>query len=157
MAQDYATEYLRLGQAGQRRAELRVPFQLLPTLARRVSLKVRLQPDLLEAGRAHDEIRVRWDSRTRLLPELQGTIRFRIAGSTTCVRVEAFFNIFPGRFGRLFDYIGRCIARKSVYDFTLRLVTYLEMRDRVWRSDFPRSDAGIGCVGPMHSPVGSIR
>jgi hypothetical protein len=94
-----------------------------------------LHLDILEAGRTHDEIRVRWVSGTPLLPEFRGTVRLRIAGSGTLVLVEGSYRVSFDGLGRLFDQlVGSHIARMSVRDFTRRIASSLEARERVWRA-----------------------
>jgi hypothetical protein len=137
IAQEYAVDYLRLAEAGKEEAEVRVPIRFLPRLVRRrVALAFSLHLDVEEAGRGHDEIRVRWDSGTPLLPDFHGIVRFRIAGSGTLVLVEGSYRAPFGSPGRLFDHlIGRHIAWSSVGDLARRLAKYLETRERAWLTD----------------------
>jgi hypothetical protein len=92
-----------------------------------------LHLDILEAGRTHDEIHVRWAAGTPLLPDFRLTVRLRIAGSGTRVLVEGAYRAPFGRLGRLFDQlVGWHIARMSVRDFTRRIASSLEARERDW-------------------------
>jgi thiosulfate dehydrogenase [quinone] large subunit len=132
VAQDYTVDYLRRAQAGEPEAEIHVPVALL---ARRVHVTFGLHFDIVEDGRAHDEIRVRWDAGAAYLPDFRGTIRFRIAGTGTTVSVDGTYHIPFGVFGRVFDAVlGRRIARASVTDFAARIAQALETNQRTWRA-----------------------
>jgi hypothetical protein len=136
IAQEYAVEYLRRAEAGSEEAEIRVPLHFIPALAhRRVALTFGLHADVADPGRAHDEIRMRWNAGTALLPDFRGTLRFRIAGSGTDVLIEGTYRAPLGAPGGLFDgVIGRHIARASVGDLARRLADALETNERAWRS-----------------------
>lgn len=136
IAQEYAVEYLRRAEAGTKEAEIRVPLRFLPALLRRrVAVTFGLHADVAELGRSHDEIQIRWNAGTALLPDFRGTLRFRIAGSGTDVLVEGKYRAPFGALGGLFDgVIGRHIARASVGDLARRLADALETNERAWRS-----------------------
>jgi thiosulfate dehydrogenase [quinone] large subunit len=136
VAQDYTVDYLRRAQAGEAEAEIHVPLRGWPALlARRVQVTFGLHFDVLENGRAHDEIRVRWNAGAAFLPDFRGTIRFRIAGTSTAVTVEGTYRIPLGVFGRAFDAVlGRRIAHASVNDLTARIAAALEASQRDWRA-----------------------
>jgi hypothetical protein len=136
VAQDYAVAYLQRAEAGLDEAEIRVPLTLLPSfLQYRVALTFGLHFDVSESGRSHDEVRIRWTSGSPFLPDFRGTIRFRIAGTGTTVRVEGSYHVPFGAAGRMFDaLLGRRIARTSVTDLTHRLATALETDQRNWRA-----------------------
>lgn len=135
-AQEYAVEYLRRAEAGTNEAEIHVPVGFLPALLhRRVAVTFGVHADVAEAGRPHDEIRMRWNAGTPLLPDFRGTLRFRIAGTGTDVLVEGTYRAPLGALGGLFDnLIGRHIARASVNDLARRLAGALETNERAWRS-----------------------
>jgi hypothetical protein len=134
IAQEYATDYFRSAELGHEEAEIRVPIRFLPTvIRRRVELRFGVHSDGTEAGRTHDEIRVRWSSGTWLLPEFHGTVRLRISGSATRVLVDGSYHAPFGVIGCVFDsLVGTYIARASVSDLAHRIAVYLEERERVW-------------------------
>lgn len=134
IAQEYAVNYLRRAEAGHEEADIRVPIIFFPTFLRwRTAVTFSLHFDLREAGRKHDEIHVRWSSRTRLLPNFRGTIRYRIAGSGTHLIVEGSYYVKFGPLGRLFDQlVGHYIAQTSMRDFTHRIANFLEASNRNW-------------------------
>jgi hypothetical protein len=135
IAAEYAQEYLRNAEAGGAESLVRVPwFPSLPALARRVRMSFGLHLDLGEPGRLHDEIHVRWSSGTPLLPNLRGTICFRIEGTQTRILIEGSYDAPLGVLGRCFDnVIGKQIARASLQDLGDRLAAFLELRERAWR------------------------
>lgn len=136
IAQEYAADYFRRAETGHEEATIRVPILFLPTfLRRRVGLTFGLHLDDAEAGRTHDEIRLRWSPGTSLLPDFHGTVRLRIAGSATRVLVDGRYHAPFGAFGRLFDWlIGAYIARATVNDLSQRLAAYLEERQQAWQA-----------------------
>ena len=136
IAQEYAADYFRSAESGNDKAEIRVPIRFLPTfIRRRVTLRFGIHADGAEAGRTHDEIRVRWSSGTWLLPEFHGTVRLRIAGPATRVLIDGSYRAPLGVMGRVFDsLVGARIARASVDDLAHRIALYLEERERVWRA-----------------------
>jgi hypothetical protein len=136
IAQEYAIEYLRRAEAGSAEAEIRVPLRFLPAFLRRsVAVTFGLHVDVTDAGRPHDEIRLRWTSGTALLPDFRGTLRFRIAGAGTDVLVEGTYRVPLGSLGRLFDDVaGRHIANASLGDFVRRIADTLEANERAWRA-----------------------
>jgi hypothetical protein len=136
VADTYAADYLRRAEGGSEASEIRVPIRFLPLVIRqRVAVTFGLHVDIVEAGRKHDEIRVRWTTGTGLLPDFHGTIRFRVDGLGTNVIVEGSYRAPFGGLGRVFDeLIGRHIARAGIRDLTRRLARHLEAREREWRS-----------------------
>jgi hypothetical protein len=139
IAQEYASDYFRSAESGHEEAEIRVPIRFLPTvIRRRVQLRFGIHSDGTEAGRTHDEIRVRWSSGTWLLPEFHGTVRLRIAGLATRVLVDGSYHAPFGVIGRVFDnLVGAHISRASVSDLAHRIAVYLEEREKEWRSRVP--------------------
>jgi hypothetical protein len=140
IAQEYAADYFRRAETGHAEAEIRVPIFFMTTiLRRRVGLTFGIHSDSTEAGRTHDEIRVRWSTGTPLLPDFHGTVRLRIAGLGTRVLVDGGYHAPFGLFGRLFDWcIGAYIARTSVSDLSHRVATHLEGREQEWRARVTR-------------------
>jgi hypothetical protein len=136
IAQEYATHYFQRAEAGHDEAEIRVPIRFLPmVLRRRVELRFGIHSDGTDAGRMHDEIRVRWSSGTRLLPAFHGIVRLRISGLETRVLVEGSYHAPFGVVGRVFDnLVGAYIARASVSDLAHRIAVYLEEREADWRA-----------------------
>jgi hypothetical protein len=137
VAQDYATDYLRRAQAGSSEAQIRVPLGFLPAaLHRRVAITFGLHFDVVEAGRAHDEIRVRWTAGTPVLPDFRGTLRFRIAsGTSTTITLDGTYRVPFGQLGAWFDRLaGSRIAQSSAADLTARIARALERDQRDWRA-----------------------
>jgi hypothetical protein len=136
IAQEYAVDYLRRAEAGEEEAEIYLPMHFLPAFVRRrVAVTFGLRVDVTEAGRPHDEIRMRWSAGTPLLPDFRGTLRFRIASLGTEVLVDGTYRIPLGVLGRVFDnVIGRDIARASLDDFARRISGALETSERAWRA-----------------------
>jgi hypothetical protein len=137
IAQNYAEAFLRQAQAASGDFAIRVPIGFMPAAVRhRVTMTFALQSDVAERGRGHDEIGVRWKAGTSLLPDFSGTVRFRIAGGGTLVRVEGSYSVPFGVVGELFDDLaGARVAHASAMDFAEQLGTYLERRQRAWRSE----------------------
>jgi len=135
IADEYAKEYLKRAESGGQEAYVRVPLlRPLPALAHRMRVSFGIHADISEHGRAHEEIRLRWSSGTRLLPDFRGTLNFRIEGLRTRILIEGSYAIPFGQFGRWFDRaIGQRIARATLQDFGDRIATYLSERERNWR------------------------
>jgi hypothetical protein len=136
ITEDYAIDYLQRARAGADESDIRVPIRHVPTvLQRSVALKFSIHPDLLEPGRAHDELRVSWNAGSLLLPEFSGVVRFRIAGLQTRVIVEGGYRPPFGVLGRAGDaLIGRRIAQSSIDDLAQRIARDLEARERAYRA-----------------------
>jgi hypothetical protein len=117
IAEDYATEYLR--RAG-------------------TDFVLGVRVDTNERGRLHDELSVQWVPRAPLLPHIlmNGTLRFRIAGSSTRLVLDASY-VPPGAaLGRIFDAVfGHRIAVKMCWDLVRRIAADLTERERAWRSE----------------------
>lgn len=135
IADEYAREYLQRAEVGGVESLVRVPlFWPLPKLVHRVRLTFGLHTDITEPGRQHDEIRLQWISRTRLLPNFRGIVTFRIESTLTRIFIEGSYDAPLGLLGRCFDQlIGKTIARASLQDLADRLKTFLEQREREWR------------------------
>ena len=135
VAAEYAQEYLRNAEAGGAESAVRVPwFPLLPALAHRVRIRFGLHADVSEPGRRHEEIRLKWSSGSRLLPNFRGTVSFRIEAPRTRILIDGAYDAPFGALGRCFDaMIGRRIARASLQDLADRLAEYLARREREWR------------------------
>lgn len=135
MAEEYAKEYLQRAEAGGTEALVRVPlFRPLPMPAHRVRLTFGLHTDVSEPGRRHDEIRLRWTTGTRLLPNFRGVISFRNDATRTRIFIEGSYDAPLGILGQVFDrFAGKRIARASLEDLGERLKTFLEQRERAWR------------------------
>jgi hypothetical protein len=136
IAQEYAVEYLRRAEAGAPEADIHVPIRFLPAfLQRSVAVTFGLHVDVSDAGRPHDEIRIRWNAGTPLLPDFRGTLRFRIAAPGTDVLVDGTYGVPFGALGRIFDdLIGHVIAKASVGDLARRIADALETNERAWRA-----------------------
>lgn len=136
IAEEYAVQYLKQAEAGGSSAILHV----FPAIARRVSMSFGLAIDVLESGRQHNEIHLRWESGSPLFPDFCGTVRFRIARAQTVVIVDGSFEAPSGRFGALFDRIaGRWIAERTLDDLVRRVSRYLEQKEDEWRAAHERT------------------
>lgn len=113
---------------------IRAPWPLpFPSLRHRVALTYGLHLDMLEGGRAHDEVRFIWKSHSVLLPDFRGTLRFRIANRATDITLDGSYVSPLGVAGRIFDrLIGERIARASLHDLADRIAAYLSERERAW-------------------------
>ncbi|HEV8021319.1 MAG TPA: hypothetical protein VGP41_08675, partial [Candidatus Lustribacter sp.] len=101
VAEEYAKEFLQNAEAGGAESLVRVPwFHMLPIPAHRVRWTFGLHSDITEHGRRHDEIRFRWNSGTRLLPNFRGIISFRIQATRTIIFIEGSYDAPFGVFGR---------------------------------------------------------
>lgn len=139
VAESYAVDYLELAEKGGPEAFLHVPlFGGLPALRRRVQPSFGLAIDVAEAGRSHDEIRLRWASGSRLFPNFRGTVRFRIERTSTRVLVDGSYTPPLGRIGAAFDrLIGRHVAARTLDDLAGRIAHALERREREWEARQP--------------------
>lgn len=143
IAEEYATEYLRNAEQGGPEADIRVPWGLpFPGPGRRVTLTFGLHEDVLEDGRRHDEVRFRWRSGSRWLPDFHGTLRFRIESLRTRVMLEGSYAAPLAVVGGIFDrLIGRRIARASLQEVAVRIARHLTERERDWRIAHPEPAA----------------
>jgi hypothetical protein len=161
IAEEYAKEYLENAEAGHAEAYVRVPlFWPLASPARRVRLTFGIHADVTEPGRSHTQLRLRWSSGTRLLPNLHGTLAFRIEGTRTRIVINGCYVPPFGTCGRVFDRIvGRRLATASLNNLAERIARYLAERERAWRSatfaggehDGPRDRSGIGDSEPRQT------
>jgi hypothetical protein len=133
VAHDYAEQFFR--EAGNE-IDVRIPLRdvvyALPGKVRKpVKLEFALRPDETDAGRAHDALQVEWRAATRLLPDLHGVLRLRIATvETTRLTLEGTYRPPLGAAGLIFDaLVGRRIARASVRDLLERIAAALEARE----------------------------
>jgi hypothetical protein len=134
IAEDYAVDYLRRAEQGGDEATIRLPLVVSPAaLHHQVKIGFGLHLDILEEGRQHDEVRFRWSSGTRFLPDFRGTLRFRIDGTRTEVLIDGSYGAPFGLLGRVFDRVcGRALAHQSLQDLANRLASYLGDRQRTW-------------------------
>ena len=94
-----------------------------------------LRSDVQDHGRLHEEVRLRWASGSRFLPDFHGTLRFRIEGTRTRILVDGAYVVPLGVVGTWFDRIaGRRIARASLQELADRIARYLADRERAWRA-----------------------
>lgn len=137
IAEEYATEFLRSAEAGGPEALIRIPLAVPnAALQHRVGVRFGLHFDILEKGRAHDEVRFRWTSGSRRLPDFHGTLRFQIEGLRTRILIDGSYRAPLGALGRAFDRIaGKHIARASLADLADRLARYLGAREHAWRNE----------------------
>lgn len=134
IAREYAELYLKGAETGGAEAFLSVPVPIpLLSLHRAVAMSYSLSADVTETGREHDEVTLHWSTGVRFLPDFQGTVRFRMAGLSTLVRIEGTYRPPFGRFGGAFDRIaGSWIAKRTFGDFLNRICRSLEAQQREW-------------------------
>jgi hypothetical protein len=139
VAESYAVDYLEQAEKGGPEAILRVPlFGGLTAFRRRVQPSFGLAIDLVEEGRRHDEIRLRWSSGSKLFPNFRGTVRFRIEQTFTRVLVDGSYAPPLGVLGAAFDrFIGRHLAARTLDDLAGRIARALEKREREWEAAHP--------------------
>lgn len=142
IADEYATEYLRLAEAGGPEATIRVPWpRPFGFLRHHVALSFSIHEDVLEGGRRHNEVRFRWESGTKLLPDFRGTMRFRIESSRTRVHIDGGYAIPLGAAGYCFDWlVGKRLARASLQELADRVAAYLTDCESKWRAKHPAAD-----------------
>ncbi len=141
MAQEYAAEYFRAAELAGPEAEIGVRWRFpFPMLRHRVALSFGVHSDVMEQGRAHDEIHVQWTSGMPILPDFHGVLRFRIEGTGTRVLVDGWYLPPLGPIGRAFDrHVGRWIASESMRDLADRVAAHLTQREGAWRAQQPAS------------------
>jgi hypothetical protein len=134
MADTYAADFLRAAEANGPEATIRVPWHVpMMLMRRRVTVSFGMHMDLPEDGRSHDEIRVRWESGSKLLPNFHGAIRFRIDENRTRIIIVGSYTPPLGVAGQVFDaLVGRWIARSSMTDLAGRIARYLSAREAAW-------------------------
>jgi hypothetical protein len=140
IAEEYARQYLERAERGGAEAALVVGLPgVLPALVRHVNVSFTLARDIQEAGRLHDEIRLRWLSGSPLYPDFRGTLRFRIAGvMRTGIILDGSYHPPFGIAGRVFDMlVGRWIAKRTLTDLAARLSSDLEEKELAWRRAHP--------------------
>jgi hypothetical protein len=141
IAEDHAVDFLHAAEAGGSAFAIRLPW--LPWVRHRVDIAFGLHFDLIEHGRPHDEIRIRWSSGSALLPDFRGTIRFRSAGEKTSVLLDGSYVAPLGIFGAAFDRLaGREIARASLTDLAVRIAGYLTRCQQSWLAGLRPAGAG---------------
>lgn len=143
IAQEYAVAYLKAAEAGGPEARIGISWpKPLPVLRRRVWFSFGLALDVAEAGRLHDEIRLRWNGGSALFPNFRGTVRFRIAGAGTIVLFDGTYEPPLRIAGLCFDrVIGRWIAKRTLQDLARRICDESERRERDWRASLAAVDA----------------
>ena len=102
-------------------------FGLAFLMRRQVNTVGYRRRDLAERGRSHDEVAIAWKSGTLWLPDLRGSVRFRIESLKTRLLVDAAYVPPFGLAGVVFDrFAGRRIAEATIEDLTDRLQSRLE-------------------------------
>ena len=140
MAESYVVDYLVQAEKGGPEALLRVPLRgAWPALRRRVRLSFGIAIDLVDEGRPHDEIRLRWTSGSRLFPNFRGTVQFRIEQTFTRLLIDGSYTPPLGRIGVAFDrWIGQHIAARTIGDLAGRIARTLELHEREWQVAHPK-------------------
>ena len=110
-------------------------------LKHRVRLRFAIHSDTSDRVRQHEALRISWWSDWEWLPNLSGTLRFRIAPNReTLLLFEGTyvppFGIAGARLDRLF---GRHVATAMARDLLTRLGAALEAGDRAFRATHPGS------------------
>ncbi|HZW53942.1 MAG TPA: hypothetical protein VFF00_07900 [Candidatus Elarobacter sp.] len=130
VAHEYASDYLRDAERGGDGAVLRAgPFW------RVVAVGFGSRSDTVDQGRPNEEIVLRWNARTRLLPDFAGTLRFRIDAGSARLLLDGTYVPPGGVAGALFDRIlGNRIADATARDLLERIGNELTERERTWRA-----------------------
>ena len=134
IAQQYIESYLKEAEAGGTAAVIHLPLATpIISFGRKVAMTFSLAPDETEPGRSHDEVLVRWNSGVPLLPDFRGSIRYRIAGLRTLVRIDVVYKPPLGTLGAMFDrIIGKWLATRTINDLLRRIKTRLEKQQSEW-------------------------
>ncbi|GAC1582296.1 MAG: hypothetical protein NVS3B7_17660 [Candidatus Elarobacter sp.] len=136
VAQEYAEDYLRDAELGSEGAVL-----FAGPLARRVHFRFGRRSDVVEEGRPHDEIVLRWFAKSPLLPDFVGTLRMRIANHRTLLVLDGRYATPAGPLGAICDrVIAKRIARATAHDFLRRVADALGLREHRWRAETERGD-----------------
>ncbi len=134
IAREYAELFLKGAETGGAEAFLSVPAPVsFLSLRRTGAMSFSLATDVTETGREHDEVVLHWTAGVRLLPDFRGTVRFRMEGLSTLVRLEGTYRPPFGRFGVIFDRTaGKWIAKRTFGDLLNRICRSLESQQRQW-------------------------
>ena len=149
IALEYATEFLREIRDSQRRrfrgSWLRLP---MPFVFHHDTLFYELKEDDLETGRAHDEIRLNWRTRSVFLTNLRAVIRVRIFVERTQLICDVEYDAPRGPLGQLLE---TCIFRPSVSNasaaFITQLTDHLGAAHRCWMEALTKATARDVNVG----------
>ncbi len=136
---------------------IRLPYRALRiprsgSLVRRVVVRSRMQIDVTERGRSHDEIVFDYDTRSRWLPNFAGSLRFRVDALRTLVILEGRYVPPAGAFGELFDrFVGHRLAVAMSRDILDRSIRSLEA---CWAENCERHRTRYALV--LRSPVTAL-
>ena len=99
------------------------------SFAYRVTARFHREPDLMERGRAHDEVHFTWSAPSGWLPNFHGILRMRIENAETRLILQGDYVPPFGPIGASFDrLIGRRFARATAAELIDRLGRALEAR-----------------------------
>lgn len=141
IAPAYAANFLRRFGAEPLETVIKLPFVALGlpfpgALKRKVRLRFRIQDDNSDTVRQHEAIRIVWWSESALLPNLSGTLRFRVAKpAETLLIFEGTYQPPFGTAGAIFDrFFGRHLATATARDLLVRIGDALEAEERTFRA-----------------------
>ncbi len=136
VAQEYTEDYLRRAVRGGSEASVQVPIVGNWAVGPTAQFAFTLRSDSAEPGRLHEEIELHWTTASRLLPDFQGTLRFRAQRSETRIALDGTYLVPAGAVGRFFNVlVGRRIAARTCQHFVRRIADRLAERERSWRAD----------------------
>lgn len=141
IALEYAAQFLRRFETLPMESVVRMPLAIfgltLPgALQHRVRLRVSIHPDPTDKGRQHEAIHVSWWSESKWLPNLSGTLCFRIASHVgTLLLFDGTYTQPFGFAGAIFDQLlGRHVAAATVRDLLDRIGDELASDEREFRA-----------------------
>ena len=132
IASEYAAHFLR----SLEQAPLASVGLGLPGLQHRVRLRFAVHSDSSDPVRQHQALRISWWSGSKWLPNLSGTLRFRIGPHVkTLVSFDGTYAPPFGGAGALFDRLfGRYVATAMARAFLARLGEALATEERTFRA-----------------------
>lgn len=141
IAPGYAAHYLRRFEAGPLAGVVVVPIMpfgrfFYRALKQHVRLRIAVHGDPSDTVRCHEAIRISWWTESKWLPNLSGTLRFRVAShAETLLLFDATYVPPFGIVGAIFDRLyGHRIATATARELLGRLGGALEAEERAFRT-----------------------
>ena len=151
VAWDYVRSYmLRFADRRQAIAVVQLPLRAfgLPipgSLPHRVQIAFEPSIDASDRNRSHEGFTFQWDSGNALLPQLRGTLSFRIAGDRrTELVLTGEYATPPGRLGNILDrFVGNRIAVAIGKALLERMGSDMELREQEFEAAHARPGVGV--------------
>ena len=141
IAASSAAAFLRRFEVGPLAGVVEVQIPLLghgrhAVLKNHVRLRLAVHEDPTDTVRHHEALRISWWSESRWLPNLSGTLRFRVAScAETLLLFDGTYGPPLGVAGTIFDkLIGNRIATATVNELLARLCVAVESEERAFRA-----------------------